>query len=226
VPHDKLGTMARVALHHIAHNGVPSVMQHPITIMRTLLVAIYLSSIAFPTVTMAQTTKPTLVVADDGFPSGHETPEGAACDLARAFIKCDDALFTKTCIRLYAGDSGPESYAQFLKGTAKTIRDAGKKGASGGPKSIGKVFAARHFSKDGPASYGYASFGFQDVMFVDVGVFLQNDEHALNRTLIIKDKDGRWYAHPMPDASPLLSAGLNDETPSEQDFSEVYDIRK
>jgi hypothetical protein len=39
-----------------------------------------------------------------------------------------------------------------------------------GPKSIGKLFAAHYFSKFGPASYGYAGFGFPDVMFVDVGI--------------------------------------------------------
>ena len=39
------------------------------------------------------------VAAADGFPAGHDTPEGVACDLARAFIKHDAALFTNTCIR-------------------------------------------------------------------------------------------------------------------------------
>jgi hypothetical protein len=194
--------------------------------MRTFLTATWFLLAAFSAVASAQTTRPTIVVGDDGFPSGHDTPEGAACDLARAFIKCDDSLFTKTCVRLYAGGTGPESYAQFLQDTVKAIKEAGKKDAHGGPTSIGKVFAARHFSKDGPASYGYSAFGFQDVMFVDVGVFLQNDQHALNRTLVVKDKDGHWYVHPMPDASPLLSVGLNDESPSERDFSEAYDIRK
>jgi hypothetical protein len=101
-----------------------------------------------------------------------------------------------------------------------------KKAATDGPKSIGKVFAARHLNLGGPASYGYAAFGFQDVMFVDVGVMLPNDKLGLNRTLVIKDKNGRWYVHPMPDASLLLSAGLNDEAPSEHDFSEAYDVRK
>ena len=30
--------------------------------------------------------KPKLKVVADGFPAGHATPEGVACDLARAFI--------------------------------------------------------------------------------------------------------------------------------------------
>ena len=49
-----------------------------------------------------QTTKPKLKVAADGLPSGHDTPEGAACDLARSFINRDEKLFSTTPIRLYA----------------------------------------------------------------------------------------------------------------------------
>ena len=167
---------------------------------------------------------PRLKVAADGFPSGHDTPEGAACDLARAFIKRDAGLFTNTCIRLY----GPVGYTTFLTNTVAEMKaEATKKEPSPrAPKSIGNLFAARHLSKDGPASYGYASFGFQDIGFVDVGVFLQDGGHALNRTLMIKDRDGRWYVHPMPSASPLLSAGLNDEAASKQDFSEAYELQK
>ena len=153
--------------------------------------------------------KPMLKLAADGFPSGHETPEGAACDLARAFINRDASLFITTCIRPYAGDNGPPEYVAFLKSTVESIRAeaARKEAPPRGPKSIGKVFAARSLSSDGPASYGYASFGFQEIKFVDVGVLLQSEKRALNRTLVIKDRDGRWYVHPAPDISPLLSAG-------------------
>jgi hypothetical protein len=176
----------------------------------------------------AQTTKPKLKVAIDGFPSGHAIPEGVACDLARAFIKHDSNLFANTCIRSCGNGKSQEDYAAFLKSTIESIKQEAAKTepSSGGPKSIGKVFAARHLTMDGPASYGYSVFNFQDVMFVDVGVFLQNGSHVLNRTLVIKDSDGKWYVHPLPNVSPLLSAGLNDEVPSKQDFSEVYDIQK
>ena len=95
-----------------------------------------------------------------------------------------------------------------------------------GPKSIGKVFAARHLSKAAPVTYGRTTFKFQDIMFVDVGVFLNNGGHALFRTLVIKDSNGRWYAHPAPHLSPSLSAGLNDEPKSKRDFSEAYTVKK
>ena len=101
-----------------------------------------------------------------------------------------------------------------------------KKPSPRGPKSIGKVFAARHLSKSGPVSYGYAAFGFEDIMFVDVGVYLQNGERAMNRTMVVKDRDGKWYVHPAPYVSPLLSEGLNDENNSVLDITDVYQLAK
>jgi hypothetical protein len=173
-----------------------------------------------------QSTKPKLRVAADGLPSGHDTPEGAACDLARAFIAHDEKLFTSTSIRLYGDGAGREAYAKFLGQTVEGIKaEAAKKEPSARePKSIGKVFAARHLSKSGPVSYGNAVFGFQDIMFVDVGVYLQNGDRAINRTMVIKDRDGKWYVHPAPNVSPLLREGLNDEDNSVLDITDVYEL--
>jgi hypothetical protein len=176
--------------------------------------------------TKKQGRKPKLPVAVDGLPSGHDTPEGAACDLARAFINRDSKLFSSTSIRLYAGGTGPNAYAQFLRETIQSINaEAAKKEPSPrGPRGIGKVFAARHLSKSGSASYGYSAFGFEDIMFVDIGVYLHNGERAMNRTLVIKDRDGKWYVHPDPSASPLLSDGLNEEKPSVEDLTDAYQL--
>jgi len=105
------------------------------------------------------------------------------------------------------------------------IREAGRHEPSPqGPKSIGKVFAARHLSKSGPVSYGFTAFGFEDIMFVDIGVYPHNGERAMNRTLVIKDRDGKWYVHPDPSASPLLSDGLNEEKASVEDLTDVYEL--
>jgi hypothetical protein len=196
--------------------------------MKTLTTFICLIAVILCSAVADTATKPKVKVAADGFPSGHDTPEGAACDLARSFIKRDVALFTNTCIRLYGGGTKPVEYAAFLTNTVAGMKAEAAKAqpSPGGPKSIEKVFAARRLSKDGPASYGYASFDFQDLMFVDVGVLLQNGGRALNRTLVIKDRDGKWFVHPLPSVSPLLSAGLNDEAASQQDFSEAYEIEK
>jgi hypothetical protein len=175
-----------------------------------------------------QTTKLKLKVAADGFPSGHDTPEGAACDVVRSLINRDEKLFSSTCIRPYAGGSSPEAhaYVEFLQETIRNIRqEAAKKVPSPrGPKSIGKVFAARHLSKTGPVSYGYSAFDFQDLMFVDVSVNLYSGERSMMRTLVIKDKDGKWYVHPDPSASPLLSMGLDEEKQSVLDLTDVYEL--
>ena len=172
--------------------------------------------------------KPTIKLQADGFPAGHDTPEGVACDLARAFIKRDVKLFEDACIRPFSSGPSRAKYEAFLKATAASIeREAQRKEPSpGGPKAIDKVFAARHLSLEGPASYGYAIFGFRDVMFVDVSVWLHNGRQYLNRTLVIQDKAGKWYAHPLPDSSPMLCTGLNDEPASKTDFTEVYQVEK
>jgi hypothetical protein len=41
--------------------------------------------------------------------------------------------------------------------------------------------------------------------------------------MVIEDRDGKWYVHPVPDVSPLLSYGLFDESASIQLFTDVYD---
>jgi len=61
-------------------------------------------------------------------------------------------------------------------------------------------------------------------MFVDVGVYLHNGRRLLNRTLVIKDKDGKWYVDPDPSASPLLSDGLDQESASVVDLTDVYEL--
>jgi hypothetical protein len=196
--------------------------------MKALTTLAVVLAVAFYGAAADSLEKPKLKVRADGLPYGHETPEGVACDLARAFIQRDATLFTNTCIRLYGGGKGPAAYAEFLKSTTEGIlAEAARTNAPPrGPKEIAKLFAARHLSRSGPTSYGYAGFGFQDIMFVDVEVILHGGKRALHRTLVIKDKDGKWYVHPAPDVSPLLSAGLNDESASEKGFAETYDVQK
>jgi hypothetical protein len=171
--------------------------------------------------------KPSIKVDTDGFPRGRESPEGAAVDLARAFIARNEKLFLNSCIPPFGAGESRGKYEDFLARVATEIRDEAvkKEASTGGPEKIGKVFAARHLSAGGPASYGYAAFDFQDIMFVDVGVFLHDGGSALNRTLVIKDK-GNWYVHPAPELMPLLSMGLNDEGRSSEDFSQAYEVLK
>ena len=151
-------------------------------------------------------------------------PEGVACDLARAFIRHDHALFLDICIKPYGGEETRKAYEDFLNGVVADMKEEAQKAepSPGAPKNIGKCFAARQLSKNGPASYGYATFGFQEVMFVDVGVYVHSGKGQLCRTLVLKTGKGKWIVHPRPDLSPLLSMGLNEESKSEKDFSEAY----
>jgi hypothetical protein len=195
---------------------------------RLIVLLICMYPLLLCSVAARQTTKPKLKVAADGLPSGHDTPEGAACDVVRSLINRDEKLFSSTCIRLYGAGKGLEEYVQFLRETIQNIRqEAAKKEPSPrGPKSIGKVFAARHLSKTGPVSYGYAGFDFQDIMFVDVFVNLYNGERSMMRTMVIKDRDGKWYVHPDPSVSPLLSEGLDEEETSVLDLTDVYELER
>jgi hypothetical protein len=168
--------------------------------------------------------KPKIRVAGDGFPTGQDTPEGAASDLARAFMMRDAAQFRRICLRPYGAGQARAEYIEYLDGVSNHLQQEEGSPAPDNPKKIVRVFAARHLSKNGPASYGYAVLDFQEVMFVDVEVLLQSGSRHLRRTMVIKDRDGKWYAHPVPDVSPLLSDGIYEESASVQLFADAYDV--
>jgi hypothetical protein len=168
--------------------------------------------------------KPKIHIADDGFPTQQNTPEGAASDLARSFIKHDPTWFRDLCIRPYGAGQSRIDYIQYLSGVAEHMAQEKEFPAQDSPQKIVQVYAARHLTKNGPASYAYAAFDFQDVMFVDVKVKLINGQTLLRRTMVIKDKDEKWYALPVPDISPLMSDGIYDEAPSSQPFTVAYDL--
>jgi hypothetical protein len=177
---------------------------------------------------VASEARPKVKVASDGFPTGQATPEGAAADLARAYIQKDPALFRRVCIRPYGRGSGRNEYVRYLDGVSRSLKEELEKGTppSDNPKKIGRVFAVRPMSRNGPASYGYAGFDFQEVMFVDVEVELNDGARFLRRTLVIKDHDGKWYVHPVPKVDPLLCYGLEQESASVKTFAQVYEIEK
>jgi hypothetical protein len=160
-------------------------------------------------------------VAPDGFPTGQDTPEGVAADLARVFITHDYALFEKICVPLYGSQDLRDSYGMYCAAVKKSLEDEAKRPSpsSDAPKTIGKVYAARRLTADGPVSYGHTVLGFEDVQFVDVGVYLVSGDGSLNRTLVVKI-NGKWFVHPEPSISPLLCKGLNEEDDSVTDWTE------
>jgi hypothetical protein len=122
----------------------------------------------------ASTAKPRITVATDGFPTGQDTPEGAAVDLARAFMRQDAAQFRQICIRPYGAGSARADYVKYLDRVVAHFRKDTRDESPENPRRILRVFAARHLSANGPASYGYAIFNFQEVMFVGIEVALHN----------------------------------------------------
>ena len=200
--------------------------------LKKLITIVCVSFFASCAIMTSAETKPKLKVASDGFPAGHDTPEGVASDLTRALVRHDTTLFSETCIGLYSQGESRTAYHNFMRASIEKMQQEAKQQAAGirpsssSPKLILKVFAARHLHRNGSASYGYVSFNFQDVMFVDVRVQLYGGKSTRHRILVIQEPDSKWHAHPAPNISPLLSSGLDDETESVTDFSEVYEVQK
>jgi hypothetical protein len=172
--------------------------------------------------------KPVLIVQPDGLPAGHATPEGAACDLARAFMTSDVALFKSTCIKPFGAGNLRRDYSAFLQQTSAAMAREAKSATPNPtrPKTVGKLWASRPLSHSGPASEGYALYNFKDIRFVDVGVFLYNGERSITRTMVIQDANGQWFVFPTPDLAPTLSYGLNQEPDSKIDFTAAYTVKQ
>jgi hypothetical protein len=177
----------------------------------------------------ANQAKPKIKVAANGFPAGHDTPEGVACDLARSFIKHDIVLFANTCIQPFgASETFGTNYQTFLKNVIRSMKEEAsrKEPSLGAPKTISKVFAARHLSARGPESLAYAIFDSRGVMFVDLKTTRVIGDSAPYRIFVIKKSDEKWYVYPTPKSDSLLCAGLDSETKSTRDFSEAYEVQK
>jgi len=176
----------------------------------------------------ADVAKPKIKVAADGFPAGHDTPEGAACDLIRAFIKRDAALFTNICIEPFGQGKQRTNYQQFIERSVQSMKEeaARKAPSPAGPKSITKVFAARTLTARGPVAFAYAAVDFRGLKFVDLKTLRQSGEPNDFRIMLIKKSDDKWYVYPTPQFAELLSQSLNSERPSTIDFSEAYEVEK
>lgn len=161
---------------------------------------------------------PSPLIMGDDYPSGQLTPEGVACEMARAFINADEKLWrTINNPKLVGRKLELKVFVDTMAGQMNEMAalDFEKRP---GAKKITQVYKARHLSKNGPSSYGWATFNFNDVMFVDVITELANGQLSETRTLVVQDEDEKWYVLPRPDLYPILSMGLNKEASS----TEIY----
>jgi hypothetical protein len=148
-------------------------------------------------------------------PSGHETPEGIACDAVQAYADCDSKAWLKTLIRPIFGEEGNKQYEEFKTQMVKlTDENKGKEGFV--VPRIVKVFKARNFSKNGPGSMAYALHEITGNKFVDIVVDVGGGRLQNIRYHVMFDKDKKWYFEPRPDLASLLAMGLNDEEPSDE----------
>ncbi len=174
---------------------------------------------ATSTPTAASTTATVAVVAKDGLPTGQDSAEGVACDLARAFAAADATMWSGITVKLPSDDQAHATLEAFVgkTATAMDVEAAKPEAERSGPKDIDTCFKARHLSDANAAAYGATLYHYQDVMFVDVVVKNHDGQESANRTLVVKAADGKWYVHPQPSLSPMLSMGLNGESDSEQE---------
>jgi hypothetical protein len=170
--------------------------------------------------------KPSLSLENDKLPGGHSTPEGVAADLSRAYITCSDKLLLTTSVAPFGGALDQKKYKSYIDQQIKLIAKAANKPGQNLPQIIAKVFAARRFPGSQDIVKKYASFGFKDIKFVDIGLILRNGHRSLERTLVIEKSDGKWYADPAPQLISGMSDILNVQPKSTIDFSKVYSISK
>jgi len=174
----------------------------------------------------AQKVKPSVRVAPDGFPVGQSTPEGAACEFARAFIKADPGLLKAVCVP--SGEIGGKQYASFLSSLSQGMaaEHAKKTPSDGHPQKILSCDAMGRLSKNGPNSYAYAVLSLKDIGFVDVVTQLPKGRKMNVRTFVVETPKGKWLVFPAPQLDTILSDGLNQEKPTGISFSSKYRLVK
>ena len=156
-------------------------------------------------------------IADDGFPTGHATPEAAAADFVRAIIKADPDLLRESSLQLPSDSESTILHNQFLDQTESELRAAPGSLAPdiADAQNIKAVYRARPLTSPEPKSYGFTVLNVRDVRFVDIEAEMFDASTFSNRTLVVQTAlDKRWYAIPRPDFFPRLSEGLNQEPES------------
>jgi hypothetical protein len=165
---------------------------------------------------------PPALVAPAAWPSGQRTPEGVACDLARAFIVADGKLLRASCFVITPGTPERDAYNNFLDETftAMDVAGAVPGNQEGWPVAIERVYRARALSSPAGAAFGLDQLGLTDVRFVDMRVGLRGGKTGvLRRTLVVQDEGSKlWLAVPHPENFPKLSEGLGGETESVEDW--------
>src|SRR4051812_16585025 len=86
-------------------------------------------------------------------PTGHDVPEGPACDAVVAFLQGNSTQWKDAIVKPIFGNQDG-AYSTFMGNMVAEIDARKASGKVGG--RILKCYKARHLSKDGPASMAYA----------------------------------------------------------------------
>jgi hypothetical protein len=171
------------------------------------------SALCFAGCRTASVVLPKSVPTDrDGFPTGQTSPEGAACDAVRAWLRSDSDLWLARLVRPIYGAENLE-YTDFKKMMVEK-KKANARDPDFPRMQIVGCYQARPFSLNGPASAAYALELFKGNMFVDIVIGGVEQEEWSVRYHVMLDEDGKWYFEPRPDLAGLFATGLNDEEPS------------
>lgn len=156
----------------------------------------------------------------DPFPTGPTTPEGAACDLMRALAYSDGKLLREVVVQPTGGWQVMGTYQKFLgyllQGFGLEKPRRGTKPTD--PKGIRKLYEARPLTDPAPKNLVQSALKWHDVKFVDLVLEFNNGSTEPRRILVIATRSTLWFAHPLPRTSPLLSAGLEKESPSKKEW--------
>ena len=161
------------------------------------------------------------IIPPDGFPTGPTTPEGAACDLIRArFIYRARRLFQETCLTPPTRPSALGTYFKFYYYLLSDLRDVPPKKTTGPEeiKAIRKLYFARDLSNPEPRVFAARELGWVGIKFVDMLLEQNNGKKLSHRVLVAEVRKNLWFAHPLPNTSPLVSAGFNAESPSQKEW--------
>lgn len=154
----------------------------------------------------------TYEIAADGFPTGSTSPEGAACDAARALVERDGEMLREASIDAFGSEHQKAAYERALTEAADTLEDEAV-----APEGIVRVFDARLPTMAAPRAEMYARYGVLDVRFVDV-VLDYGEEERVARTLVARTPEKGWGVVVEPGIYPEISEGLAQESESLIEF--------
>ncbi|MEO1129201.1 MAG: hypothetical protein AAFX05_05755 [Planctomycetota bacterium] len=146
-------------------------------------------------------------LAEDGYPTGRSTPEGAAADLTRAFVENDFEQFLAVAVEPFGEGESLQCYQTYYEGMEPRVKVPFV-------DRIVEMYESRPLRNPVAQPLAETLLGATDIRFCDVVFARLTGAEMLQRTLVVQMPDGEWRAIIKPDCFPDLFEGLFDETDS------------